>query len=79
MNIRPEPLERWVAQVFSRQGMEDAHAQTVARVLVWANLRGMDTHGVVRVPRYLDLLRAGDLNPRPRMSTRDETAACVLL
>jgi LDH2 family malate/lactate/ureidoglycolate dehydrogenase len=79
VNISAERLERWVAAVFLEQGLSEEHAQTVARVLVWANLRGMDTHGVVRVPRYVDLIRDGDLNPRPAMTTRNETAACVLL
>ena len=79
MNVSAERLEGWTAKVFSKNGLEADAAQTVARVLVWANLRGMDTHGVVRVPRYVNLIRAGDLNPRPAMTTRNETAACVLL
>jgi LDH2 family malate/lactate/ureidoglycolate dehydrogenase len=79
VNISAERLERWVSAVFLKQGLSEDHAQTVARVLVWANLRGMDTHGVVRVPRYVDLIRDGDLNPRPAMSTRNESAASVLL
>lgn len=79
MNIGAERLERWVSRVFLKEGLSEEHAQTVAKVLVWANLRGMDTHGVVRVPRYVDLIRDGDLNPRPAMTTRNETAACVLL
>jgi LDH2 family malate/lactate/ureidoglycolate dehydrogenase len=73
MSIRPERLERWVAAIFAREGLSASDSETVARVLVWANLRGMDTHGVVRVPRYVDLIRAGDLNPRPAMATRTET------
>jgi len=48
-------------------------------VLIFANLRGMDTHGVLRVPSYVRFIRAGDLNPRPAMRARNETAACVLL
>jgi ureidoglycolate dehydrogenase (NAD+) len=79
MNIGAERLERWVTNIFLREGLTQEGAETVARVLVWANLRGMDTHGVMRVPRYVDLIRAGDLNPRPAMSTRNETPACVVL
>ena len=70
MKIPAERLERWVGKVFQQEGMAAASAELVAKVLVWANLRGMDTHGVVRVPRYVDLIRAGDLNPRPAMTTR---------
>ena len=77
--IPAERLERWVEQIFAKEGLPDKHARTVAEVLVWANLRGMDTHGVVRVPRYVELIRAGDLNPRPAMTAKNDAAACVLL
>jgi len=79
MSIPAGHLERWVSRIFRNEGLSDEHAQTVAKVLVWANLRGTDTHGVLRVPHYVALARAGDLNPRPAMATRNETAACVLL
>lgn len=79
MIIPAERLERWVAKIFSAQGLSEEHARTVAKVLVFANLRGMDTHGVLRVPSYVRFIRAGDLNPRPAMTTRNETPACVLL
>jgi LDH2 family malate/lactate/ureidoglycolate dehydrogenase len=79
MIIPAERLERWVAKIFSAEGLSADDAQTVAKVLVFANLRGMDTHGVLRVPSYVRFMRAGDLNPRPAMETRNETAACVLL
>ena len=79
MRVPAERLERWVSRVFAIGGMPDEHAGTVARVLVWANLRGMDTHGVVRVPRYMEWLRSGELNARPAMTTRNEALACVLL
>ena len=79
MTISVERLERWVAAIFRAEGLSEEHARTVAKVLIFANLRGMDTHGVLRVPSYVRFIRAGDLNPRPAMATRDETAACVLL
>ena len=75
----PERLEAWVSRIFLAEGLSEEHAQIVAKVLVWANLRGMDTHGVLRVPLYVTLIRNGDLNPRPSMATRNEAAACVLL
>jgi ureidoglycolate dehydrogenase (NAD+) len=79
MSVAVERLERWVARVFSKGGMPEEDAGTVARVLVWANLRGMDTHGVVRVPRYMEWLRSGELNARPAMSTRNDAPASVVL
>jgi len=79
MTISVERLERWVAALFRAEGLSEEHARTVAKVLIFANLRGMDTHGVLRVASYIRFIRAGDLNPRPAMRARNETAACVLL
>ena len=77
--IAADALRRFAKEVFLRNGMSDEHAGTVAQVLVWANLRGMDTHGVTRIPRYVELIRAGDMNPKPLMTIRTETSASVLI
>jgi len=59
--------------------MPEADARVVADTLVWANLRGVDSHGVLRVPRYVDWIRAGDVNPAARIVVTVETAAVVVL
>src|SRR5262245_1078056 len=60
-------------------GMSGEHAATVAEVVVWANLRGVDSHGVTRVPRYVEWIEAGFLNPRPQIRVATETAASVVI
>lgn len=72
-------LRGFVAGVFEAKGMSQAHAATVADVLVWANLRGTDSHGVSRVPRYLEMIEEGDLNPKAALKIRTESAASVLI
>ena len=54
-------------------------AAVVADALVWANLRGMDSHGVARVPGYVEWMRRGDINVKPRMVVATETPAVVVL
>jgi LDH2 family malate/lactate/ureidoglycolate dehydrogenase len=51
----------------------------VAETLVWTSLRGTDSHGVARVPIYVERLRGGIINPRPRPSvvSRDGAVAVV--
>jgi LDH2 family malate/lactate/ureidoglycolate dehydrogenase len=51
----------------------------VAETLVWTSLRGVDSHGVARVPVYAERLRSGVLNGRPRPSVvrRDGAVAVV--
>lgn len=74
-----DDLTRFAREVFVRAGMSEAQAGIVADVLVWADLRGVESHGVMRIPRYLELIDAGDLNPRPVLTVATETAAAVLL
>ena len=78
-SVSPPRLAALVRDIFARCGMSEAHAALVADVLVWAELRGMGSHGVMRVPRYVELIRKGDLNVRPDIRPALETAACVLL
>ena len=57
MIVNAEALRRFTSEVFARAGMTAEDAARVADVLVWANLRGMDSHGVARVPGYVAWMR----------------------
>ena len=59
MVITHDRLERLVSDIFGAAGCgPDEHAR-IAHHLVEANLVGHDSHGVIRVPSYIDWLRAG--------------------
>lgn len=77
--VAADALKRFATEVFARSGVPRADAVIVADVLVWANLRGVDTHGVMRVPRYVELIESGDMNPKPAIRVRTETPASVLI
>ena len=79
VTVSAAALRRFVADVLTRAGTSAAHAAIAADVLVWADLRGVESHGVTRLPRYVELMAAGDINPTPRIAVRTETAACVLM
>ena len=76
--MSPERLRALVGDIFMRAGMVEANARTVAEVLVWADLRGMGSHGVMRVPRYVDWMKRGDLNGQPKMKTAASGATITL-
>lgn len=48
-------------------GVPGPHAEIVADSLVDANLRGVDSHGVIRLPKYVKGSRGGSINPRPQI------------
>ena len=68
-----------MTRLFIAKGLPEAHAQQVSDVLVWANLRGVDSHGVVRVPLYLGWIEEGIINVSPVLKTRKETPAVRIL
>ena len=57
-------LHDLLASVFARAGMPGGHAGATASMLVWAELRGVGSHGVTRVPRYLEMIDSGEIDPR---------------
>jgi LDH2 family malate/lactate/ureidoglycolate dehydrogenase len=72
-------LTEFSKAVFARMGLPEEDAATVADALVWADLRGIDSHGVLRIPSYLDYIRSGRMNPRPNISVVRETVALACI
>ncbi|HWM09104.1 MAG TPA: Ldh family oxidoreductase [Solirubrobacteraceae bacterium] len=72
-------LERWTAALLEAAGLEAGAAAIVADSLVWTSLRGTDSHGIARLPVYVERLRAGAINPRPRPSVERRDGAVALV
>ena len=51
--VSGEDLKAFTAEVFTGAGLAPEDAEIEADVLVWANLRGVDSHGVLRIPWYM--------------------------
>ena len=77
VRVRPDDLRALVAGIFAARGTTDAAA--VADALVWANLRGIDSHGVSRVPRYLELFDKGESAPDAMPTVRRPRAAIAIV
>src|SRR5437016_4919952 len=68
----------FVARLFEAAGVPHADANTVASSLVDSNLRGHDSHGVMRVPQYVDFLKKGDYKIGVDLKVENNTPAVVL-
>jgi ureidoglycolate dehydrogenase (NAD+) len=77
--IHWKTLQTFTAKVFERLGMPPEDAQTEAEVLIWANLRGVDSHGVLRIPSYARAVENGHMNPKPDIRVSKETPATLLI
>src|SRR5262245_52098819 len=77
--VPQDALHRTVTRIFAAAGCSDEHAGVCADVLVWANLRGVDSHGVVRVPRYIEMFKSGEAKARPAIKIQNPRSAALII
>jgi LDH2 family malate/lactate/ureidoglycolate dehydrogenase len=77
--VLPEALLDFCVQVFEKAGVTSEDARVTADVLVQANLRGIDSHGVARLARYVNGLRDGVMLAQPEEKVVVETPTTVTL
>lgn len=65
-------------RVLQRMNVPPQHAATAAALLVRSDLRGYETHGIGRLPAYVERLATGEFNPTPTMRHRVEAAVVEL-
>lgn len=73
-----DTLTEFATRLFAAAGVPEGDAATVARSLVGANLRGHDSHGVMRVPQYVDFLRKGMYEVGAPLEVVHESPAVVV-
>src|SRR4051794_40378217 len=77
--LAPEILQAFATQCFRAVGMHAQDAALVAETLIAAELRGVMSHGLVRLPVYLANLKDGLVDPTARPTlTADGPAVAVL-
>lgn len=62
VQVMAEDLKKMIAKRLTEGGLNAADSETVADVLVFAELRGVASHGVVRVEHYVNRIRKGGIN-----------------
>jgi len=77
--VRAESLRHFCQEVFQRLGVPKEDAIITADVLVAADLRGIDSHGVARLKRYVDGLRTGRMIAKPKVQVIRESPSTALI
>ncbi|WP_409304725.1 Ldh family oxidoreductase [Peribacillus sp. SCS-155] len=77
--IHYKDLTDIATRLFEGGGLRSQEAAIVARDLVAANLRGLDSHGVSRIPMYLERIRRKVVNPQPNITVQKVTPAVSLV
>ena len=73
--VKPQILADLGAAIFSAAGTPADIARMVAESLLQTSLTGHDSHGIMRVRLYVEMLRKGDLIPNARPHLRQQTGA----
>lgn len=72
-------LQALVGAVFEAEGIETVDADRIAQCLVMADLRGVASHGVSRAPIYLERIRRGLVERKPKFTIHDASPVAALL
>jgi LDH2 family malate/lactate/ureidoglycolate dehydrogenase len=72
-------LEEFCIRAFRELDVPAEDARITAHVLVTADLRGVDSHGVARLRRYVEGLRNGMMKPRAESHVVSQTPATALI
>jgi len=70
--LKPNVLESYAGQLLQAGGTSADEARVVAASLVDANLKGYDSHGVMRVPYYVQAIRDGEVVPAAELTILEE-------
>ena len=79
LRVSASNLTGFVCRAFVAAGLPKADAQILADLTVEADLRGSDTHGVIRLPLYVRRLRAGGINAAPNIHVISERDSVALI
>jgi LDH2 family malate/lactate/ureidoglycolate dehydrogenase len=77
MTFTKAQLEKLAANLLEAGGLADADASLIAHDLVAADMRGLYSHGVSRIPMYLKRIREGCVKAHPNI-TVEKTSHAVL-
>ena len=72
-------LAAFVARAFIAADLPEVDAETLAGLMVEADLRGSDTHGVIRLPLYIRRIRAGGINVKPKIRVVSDKPSTALI
>lgn len=79
LNVTLDSLKAVVTDTLCRCGVSGEDAAVILDTILFANRRGVATHGVGRLPLYVHKIQAGHYNPRHEVEVLSDNAAFALL
>src|SRR5688572_16447218 len=72
-------LFKFSKEIFLKIGFDETNASSAANVLLSADLRGIDSHGISRLVGYVRLCEAGRIDPKSSPALIHETPSTGVL
>ena len=72
-------LTQFTQKLFQKIGCSATDAKTIADVLIRAELRGIPSHGLLRIPDYLMLYESGRINAVPQINIVHQTPSTAVV
>ena len=72
-------ITKKVKRIFIREGVDESTADTLASVLADTEIKGIVTHGFVRVPLYVNCIRSGGVKPTGELEVINDTPTMALV
>ena len=79
ITVEVETLKRQIAEIYRAWGMPEEHIATTVPLMVEADLRGIDSHGIGMVPAYDEYRKQGKLKVQPEIRVVREGPSFVLI
>ena len=79
VKVAAKQAQDFCAECFEKFGVPKEDAENIADNLVLANLRGVDSHGIIRIPYYIEGIRKGFVQPRSDIRVVEESSSITLL
>ena len=80
VRVMPDNMKATVKQIFLKMGMSNNDSELAADVLLYADIRGIETHGVSNMLRgYVKSFGEGGINPNPKIKTIREMGAVATI
>ena len=79
LHVPARKLEAFTARAFEAVGISPAEAQSIAALMVRADLQGSEGHGVFRLPQYIRRIQGGAVNIKPAIRVEREAAGMALV
>ena len=74
-----EQLRKITEDIFEAAGVPKTESEIVSQHLVEANLAGVDSHGVIRIPQYVKAIQTGKITPGAPLKVIQETPSSTLI